>query len=415
MSVTDRLASVVLALSIAGYPLIAPISLLFGLENRLVSIPFRVLVLLGSLWLIADALASSRRFRVSSTWVLWWGFWFLYLARLSVDSGLNPGELRLPVAEYWAYAVGMCLVPAVAVAIAGKEHLYECALNYLLVVAVAALLFNFAVLLPDGGVNGWKGVIAVRQQTETLNPISLGHVGATVFLIAAWQLTRRERFRSVTLVLLLVSAAIGLAGAVLGASRGPLVALILTFFLVMASSVRNIGSENWKRIVGLAIVGGLSGWVISRQIDTLGAIVRLQSALAGGDKSLGVRLELYVEAFEQFVESPMLGAGIEPTGFYPHNLVLESFVVFGVLSGLLFSILFIGAVGKGIRLIYGGSQIGWVGVITLQYAMAGLVSGALYTSTALWCLLGIFVGWSTIVESFREPLVVVRRGAKHGS
>ena len=74
------------AMVIAGYPLVSVFPVLFKVDSRYFSIPFRALVLALGLWAIVRVGIRYRRFCRSKAWIPLSVFWILYLIRLLVDT-----------------------------------------------------------------------------------------------------------------------------------------------------------------------------------------------------------------------------------------------------------------------------------------------------------------------------------------
>jgi len=83
--------------------------------------------------------------------------------------------------------------------------------------------------------------------------------------------------------------------------------------------------------------------------------------------------------------------GINPTKTYPHNLVLESFMAFGVFTGVPFTFLLVYATVKALQLARLQPNCLWVTLLFVQYSVAGMFSGALSFSSALWVLMVLVV------------------------
>jgi O-antigen ligase len=92
-------------------------------------------------------------------------------------------------------------------------------------------------------------------------------------------------------------------------------------------------------------------------------------------------------AITQFMENPIFGSGMaeQETGDYPHNLWIEAFMATGVVGGVAMLVVTLKALKACMLVIKTQRQGAWVGLIFLQYLVAGLFSGAIWGSTAFWC------------------------------
>jgi O-antigen ligase len=99
------------------------------------------------------------------------------------------------------------------------------------------------------------------------------------------------------------------------------------------------------------------------------------------------RMQLYAEGWRLLMDHPFIGAGIEPLGWYPHNLILESFLLSGVISGIIFAALFFFVALKAVHVLLSGTSNSWIPLIYLQYAVGAMFSFAIYSSVQFWVLM----------------------------
>jgi len=208
-----------------------------------------------------------------------------------------------------------------------------------------------------------------RLQLGKLNPITIGHAGATTMIasLLLWT-TSRSRFWQLGSV---PAAAAGAYLTILAASRGPILAAgvcILSFL---------IARRMWKY---LAILGGALFLAVSvyAAIDFTAFLEQTRLSGAGTDESSDDRLRLYAMAVSEIQEHWMFGSSFTlPMGEgWPHNVTIESWLAMGVFGFALWMLL----CGRGLiaALTTLDSPGTMAALIFLQYLVAAQFSGALW-------------------------------------
>jgi len=92
------------------------------------------------------------------------------------------------------------------------------------------------------------------------------------------------------------------------------------------------------------------------------------------------------------MEHPALGNALEETRsrFYPHNVVIESFMATGIVGGIAFCAFLLGALG-GATSVARMAENRWVALLFVQQLISALLAGALYLSGTMWCLAAALV------------------------
>lgn len=384
------------ALLIAGYPLAAVIPVLAGIENRLVSVPFRALFLLLALAVIAFLGIRRRTLYTGVFWVLLAIFWLLYGLRLLLDTVYVPAALRLSSVEYLLFSIGMTFIPMIAFMVGAGGATLERARKATLVGSVAAccIILGLAASRQLSGDAGmlWVGRIGIR----TLNPIALGHLGASLVLLASYSLLR-PKFAGRSVAGLILAVGIGLVTVTAAASRGPVLALGVTMVALLASTYRHGARVRAPLLGGIILTGGVLAAVALEQRFGISILYRLVSTIgAGPEWAPDIRVQLVSRAWEQFLSSPILGSGLEEqvSRYYPHNVIVESFMATGIAGGITFVLLILTSSYMAWRLLIRDSRHAWIALLYAQYLIGAQFSGALYTNGAMWALMGAVVARS---------------------
>lgn len=381
-------------LAVTGYPAISSIPLWLGLNSRVITVPFRAGVVIFSIS-FAIYMLRRRRLYLGRFWIPLLLFWCLYSLRLLVDTiYLPPPILALSSGEYWLDAIGICFLPMIPFFSLADDRTIATALRVLLwVTALSCIcaLMTAAVQL-SGLIQG--SVTSTRLSTETLNPISLGHLGVALMILAiSYYLLLRPRTLGLR-ILLGGCLVLGLFTALAAASRGPLLVFILVLPILAWRAIQNgmrVQLAMFVLVLGTSVAIGAS-----YVEDSLGftVITRLSDALSGGDDNSGVERKQYMkDAFLEFVEHPLTGSSVDETNShgYPHNVTLESFMATGVVGGTLFVVLLLTSAGAAVVLLRTRPLCMWVVLLYMQAAIGGQVSGSLYASDTLWAFMAAMI------------------------
>lgn len=391
-----------IASAVAGYPLVASLAGLFGVESFQISIIFRLLVLLISLFILLTYFANRSQSFTSRHLIALLIFWFAYLLRLSYETLNDAVTLSREPLDYWLWSIGACIFPALALSTIRKEctHLAALLPTWILtyIVVITVLFYGSGTYLSADGIETEIG----RLNIKGLDPISSGHIGSSLVILSFWQLFFQWRKRIFWQIIGAVASLAGFYLVFLSGSRGPLLALLIVLLVFAAA----IGKRKIVPYVfSLAIVFFILTPILSNIMDQgdYSALNRITNFTQGEDLSIATRQMSYVGALTQFFESPIFGDSIEEklTGFYPHNVILEAFMATGLIGGVAFLFLLAFTTQTAFKILLSRSSSGWVALIYLQYLIAAQTSGAIYTVTTFWSFTGILISYASLLRSPR--------------
>lgn len=408
--------AITLSVAIAGYPLIAGLSTLFGLPNTALSIAIRALVSIASVLMIMLSLNIHQRDRLSNAALIFTIiFWSLYLIRMAYETTYFGYELLVSPFNYWVWAIGGSFVPMLGlsrvICVNREGDLHATWMRMIILAAIIVVLPNASTAVDiDTGV-----AETGRLGLQTLNPISTGHLGVSAMIMALWTVFLRDtrvHWRDVA-----VSGALFLGGGVLAItanSRGPLVALIIAIlFMIFAS-----GSKRKYWLVGVigfgiasfaSLVSALDAYFGTRTFERFFGQSQLD------DVTTLARVDIYDTAINQFQDNVLLGSGLEihGTGGYPHNIVIEAFMTTGLFGGAILLMMLILSLLVAWRVMRRAPAFGWVGLLFVQYIVGAQFSGSIFESTTLWASLGALLGVS-IFHTQTSAIVVRSPGSPGG-
>lgn len=372
--------------TVAGYPIVAGLAHLAGWDNRTASIAARALCVLLALSVLGRVRWSRAGAASTAFWAAWSLFWLAYLTRLLFDAALQPATLKVPLAEHLSFALGATMLPALAMTGGDARRIAQRLLQPLGAACTAALLLNLWIIFFGEGLLAQLQLQALRVETETVNTITIGHLGTTAVLLSLWRLyapaaPRRRAAQAWWLMSLVLGVvAIGASG-----SRGPALALAAALLVMLPA----LGRRLVRPLSALLLLAAaLPAYHFSSDIETLFLFERLsESAFADSERE-----HLLAGAWRALQDHPLLGAGVEPLETHPHNLLLEAFMAGGVVTGLAFTLLFGLAVVQALRLARLAPAYAWLAALLAQYAAGAMFSGNLSESSTLWLLMALVIG-----------------------
>ncbi|TRD11412.1 O-antigen ligase family protein [Erythrobacter insulae] len=365
--------------SLAGYFLLAAVTHVLGLDNSTISLIFRAIggVFAG----VLIAFAARRRFDLNLLLIIIFGVAYSTQLALTLHVRGEPSALQ-PFA-YWAWALGGCIFPAIATYLCFTADKQLWTVRLVLGVAVASTCFMLVFGSSMSFASGGLGVDTGRWNIPSVNPIAMGHLGATTILVALGWLLGRSR---ITIKQMGIAGAAAMAGGLLlllANSRGPLLALAVCLFILALARFNRRGTA-------VLLVVALSGAAVlmATQYDLIveGVLKRFSLISSGQDRATELRFIAFNGAWDQFAGSPLMGDGIEErnTGFYPHNVILEALMATGLVGAIPFVLLLARAVLASWEIVRQNEQLIWLALLQIQYLIAAQLSGSIYQSTALW-------------------------------
>jgi O-antigen ligase len=277
--------------------------------------------------------------------------------------------------------VGTCLLPAIAIWSRISEDLVRRTYYAALAVGAVAIVANLIYIATNFSSLSLQAFFVTRLESSTLNAITLAHLGVSVFILSGWGLVRSEIRGRLRTSVLLVAGLVGLVAAVMAASRAPLLILVIIVPLLLYQGFRS--DRRAAAMLGLLVLlPSIAVMWLLNNVESVAAIYRLQN-FASDD----ARRELWSGAWQLFIANPILGAGTEPLGYYPHNTILESLLLYGVFSGVLYVTLLGVSIIAALRLLSAKTESGWVALLYFQTTLGQMVSGALYGPPSQWVLM----------------------------
>lgn len=401
--VTARLArlagwtsSILLLVSILGYPVIGVITSYNSVEGSEVAIWFRASVVLGAAFAIALGLIRLPLKTLSFVPSAILLFYLLYSLRLISDA--LSGEFPA-IGIDALYFYGTCVVPSLAMCVLVKYR--DPRRDAELFLVLGGFLCFAIIYMSITGISGDLDAVESqgRLSLNRLNAISIGHIGVTT-IIAGMALYFEPGHAARWKLAALPLAGLGLACMVYSGSRGPVVSLVGAIMALL------VMRRQWILLVVVATVSMIVAFNTSVEGELAERILSI-----GMDRSSLVRVEVQIFALQQFLANPLTGSAYVElvTGSYPHNIILDAAMSLGVIG--LFCMLWILVSGgiAAVRHMQAGELM--LPLLAVQVVLAVQFSGAVVNSAEFWTAFALLLAQWRARRHAHRPLAVARAPA----
>lgn len=370
-------------LVISGYGLMSYIPDLIGVDSRLATVPYWALVDFIALIIIVVSWHKKLHEAGGAAFRFFMFFWFIYLIRVIYSVTVTPPHLLgREDYIYLTFGIGVCFLPSLSLFTAPSSRALKWLPNIL------CLTLSIVCLMSIGNMQIYQ--IGGRLWANSVfNAISLGHVAVSLSIVSLFNLffeTNEKRWWHN--ILYVASLFLSIYVLLSAGSRGPLVAILFTIPLCLfATANRSRISHYIKMVLLILIVASTTPLFLEDVTHSGGSITQRVTYLDSTSVTDDIRFLLLEESMREFIKNPFIGSSLDIPGLgYPHNTVAEAFIATGLLGGIPFlAILTIGIV-SAFRLFKSKSPNSWIGLLFIQYLIAGMFSGTLYTNYHFWCL-----------------------------
>jgi hypothetical protein len=252
-----------------------------------------------------------------------------------------------------------------------------------------------------------------RLGSEILNPISVGHVGASlaalsIFIFVNSYVNLNNNFIK---FIAIVSMMLGLDIIYLCASRGPFLSFMAVFIFSAIGYSKNADSRrNLLLILGIIILLlaiGFAMGLVSSDSAFMARVIGLDDGkgidyTGESNEERHDYFKISVQLIFRTLQNTLLGFGLEiPFLGYPHNLILESFLATGIFGGSIFALLYLYTFIKSFYLLINQDRYdySWLAMICVQYLISGLLSGSLYQGTLIWYFMFAIIAYSDSIST----------------
>lgn len=337
----QKVPSFYIAIILFGQVFLSSLANLLSIENRFVMVVFRLSVMLFSYAYIFLCIRSKQLSNFLNSWTLSLIiFWLLYILRLFYDVYIMGVALALPVWELLAWSLGSSLPIALCSYLLASQNSLDFVFIKQINYGIFLLGFSIICFLINPGLG--QG----RFYLQHLNAITCANAGCALLLLsfAKLLLTRARLIHDKSIQYLAwLGILIGSFIVIYSATRGAIIASLLIIFSSMflfRSRLRLSSASKWKY---LALITAIFSILISIIMASPVLLEKLFTSISS--YTILTRLEFWRVSIEQFAASPLIGEGfklqeilgnleIEKGIYYPHNYMLESLAIGGVVMTL---------------------------------------------------------------------------------
>lgn len=302
----------------------------------------------------AFLLRSTVRFVPGLTDVVIFAYLLLCFAT-TLNSGVDDVSMR-----YLMQILALSIFPYFVIRVFGfslaDARRFLAMFPYITILAAAGML----VTIGPGQILSYAGF---RLGTEALNPVGVG----SAFGLGALLSIAALRLHLCNTLVALLAVGIATTILVLSGSRGPMLALAISFVAVLAFGK----SLNLRMLLGIVAIGGV-GYYAFGMLSSVMVADRFQSALLSA--SVDARQHSWAEAIRMFDEKSVLGHGLGAFealhGEYVHNVVLEHMANGGFMLTIPFLAIIIALFGFAVK----GARQSKTSQLVFIFAVAGIFS-----------------------------------------
>lgn len=362
-------------------------------QSRIITIPYRLSVVIIGIFLMLKPWFLSKKqqviahkFKNSLALTGLLIFVTAYSCRVIWDTVLTNNALTRDNSEYLFFWLGISLIPSFSffsIDISKfKEYFFCC--------WILLLMGNLLSLFSGNSLQSAFLVQQGRFATTVINPILLGSFGSCLSLMSLFYIWQNKKSINPRFLGYLIGLVVGIVVLILAASKGPFIGFILSALILICFN--QINKIKFKQLLVIFTISVSFIFLISYLQNVMGtnfySRVVEKLLLEASFESLDTQRVNYFQASLTLIDQNLwLGYGLElPGEGYPHNLILESFLATGLIGGILFIYVYCYTLVKAIRLV-NSKEMGWLGLLYIQYAILALLSGSLYASFIFWYLL----------------------------
>jgi hypothetical protein len=384
-----------------GFPVVAAVPVILSAPSFAFSVVYRLGVVVISLAYFWHGIRTARPALAAP---IQWALGLLVtmlLARLTWDYCCAPLPLDLEWGKLWGQALIFALLPAVPFLLLPDPGGLAMARRLCGRAAVVAVL----AVAVGAYYSVHRASATSRLSTDVVNPITIGELGVSLFILALSYSSsagaKASAWRSLAKAL---AALLGMVTCVVSASKGPLLSLVAVSVVMFAYRfVRLSMSRKLFEAAGVfLLLCLLLAVVVVLQQHGLLTIYNRISDIAS-DQSTALRVQAWRGALAQFDSSPLLGNAVVElsTQFYPHNAVLETMMATGAFGLALLLLLQAWGAAAAHHVMVRSPQYSWVALLFLQHSIGALLSGSVYSGTAIGIPLVMLLG---VYQSTAAPL-----------
>lgn len=393
-----KIHTVFYILLFVGFTIVSMVPDVFSLNSRIITVPFRAVVLFLSIAVIFYAVYTKSSNKFGKTEFFFIAFWLFYFIKAIVTFNTYAFSETIALTENEIYLriIGITFIPSLAVlTIKEKDIDYSLFLKCIYYVLYIILLINVFVGIKYNFQGRSSGIMSMYS-------ISFGHLGVSLALLSIYKLLYEVK-RGYMLAIPILGTILGLYILYASGSRSPLIAFILCscFIFYLKNKLKYLG------LFLLFLCTAVASLIYFRPQNTAidhssSFLNRVSDMIVSGDSS--GRGELYRQGITIFTENPIFGGRILYfDGMYPHTIFIEVLMATGIIGLLLYLFFFKDCINFLLRLkkysLHNSYSV-WISLLWLQYFLLSFFSYNIHSSPEIWYLTAMILvlGKKTITD-----------------
>lgn len=380
------LALLFVFLSILGYQLfttlLLPLSSDVAGASHLVTYPYRVFLFVLAFFLIVTSPVKKQTKPKNGAVLVYLLFMLVYVIRILTDVFGKHIYIQSGFQSVILQYVFVSIIPSIwAMARCAIYIDYEKLQQWMMI--GGCILLGATFITQNTLITAEYSEMVRGQGNIALGTIGFGHTCVSLFIIFfSWIVCHKTKNKAWT-VFLIVMMVISLVLMLRAASRGPLVTMAVVFLMYLFSRMKN---KVLGIIIALTLI--LVIWFnMSTILELLGRISpmmeqRMAAAMYEDDSS--GRDVLYKQAIDMFLQNPVFGKQfILNSGIYSHNSILDVLIALGLIGALVWIFLLYEDLKIAYWHISQRTSLMVISMLSLQFIIKGLLSGAIYLDNCL--------------------------------
>ena len=246
---------------------------------------------------------------------------------------------------------------------------------------------------------GLGQVVDERLEVEgELNSLNMGYWAAALFLLSMFLIIKTEN--KTKYIYGFLGGVLSLYVMIIAGSRGPVFYSFIIFYYYLMNT--NFSLKLKRVVIFFSLLSLLVIFVDYSVLTDLIGIYNphLEERLIASietQESSG-RDSIYKIAFNQFLTRPLIGDYFvlrsgEWKGHYPHNIILEALMTFGLVGSIPLFILFYKTMKRVHLLVKINDERTWLALFFLLFFAKGLSTWSLYGNSILWMSMFIILSY----------------------
>lgn len=346
--------------------------------SRLLTIPLRLLLVVTLLLLL---LYNIKAIYFSKIYSFFYFFSTVYILRILLDfSNEIPYYTSYP--SVLGYFLSFGFIPFMAISsIKINKELLESIFKAFL---IGGFSFSILCLIYYGKFVGTVSRLSSNTaDEETLSPLALSYCSSMIIGVFSFYLLHNQTklLKKASMIMCILASFIPFF---LGASRGSLVTLIgsFCFYVIVGKGTKFFLKSLF--LISLMTTGivVLDSYLGSGLLDRfLTTSEQIDSGASGA-----IRLVIWENAFNQFLENPFLGDSLRVDNWrgYAHNFIIEVLQTTGLLGFIPICILLVYVFKACYYIGTRDKRYFWIVAIFIQSFVQQLFSGAIYMASWMW-------------------------------